>query len=75
MGPSMLSSNPLTLRPTLPFQSSVLSAVASVVSDSCKPTDYSRPGSSVHGTFQARVLKWVAIPFCIQSSRLANSFP
>ena len=25
--------------------------------------DYSPPGSSVHGTFQARVLEWVAIVF------------
>ena len=27
------------------------------------PMDYSRPGSSVHGIFQARVLVWVAIAF------------
>ena len=26
------------------------------------PTDYSSPGSSVHGIFQARILEWVAIP-------------
>ena len=25
--------------------------------------DYSRPGSSVHGILQARILNWVAIPF------------
>ena len=25
--------------------------------------DYSPPGSSVHGTLQARILEWVAIPF------------
>ena len=29
----------------------------------CDPMDYSPPGSSVHGIFQARVLKWVAIAF------------
>ena len=29
----------------------------------CSPTDCSLPGSSVHGIFQARVLKWVAISF------------
>ena len=29
----------------------------------CNPTDFSRPGSSVHGILQARVLEWVAIPF------------
>ena len=27
----------------------------------CDPVDCSRPGSSVHGIFQARVLEWVAI--------------
>ena len=27
------------------------------------PMDGSPPGSSVHGIFQARVLKWVAMPF------------
>ena len=29
----------------------------------CNPMDYSLPGSSVHGIFQARVLEWVAISF------------
>ena len=29
----------------------------------CDPMDYSPPGSSVHGTFQARILEWVAISF------------
>ena len=28
----------------------------------CKPMDYSLPGSSVHGIFQARILEWVAMP-------------
>ena len=27
------------------------------------PVDYSPPGSSVHGIFQARILEWVAISF------------
>ena len=27
------------------------------------PMDYSLPGSSIHGIFQARVLEWVAIAF------------
>ena len=27
----------------------------------CDPTDYSPPGSSVHGILQARVLEWVAM--------------
>ena len=29
----------------------------------CNPMDHSPPGSSIHGIFQARVLKWVAISF------------
>ena len=29
----------------------------------CDPMDYSLPGSSVHGIFQERILKWVAISF------------
>src|SRR5574341_1322857 len=29
----------------------------------CKPMDCSLPGSSVHGSLQARVLEWVAIAF------------
>ena len=29
----------------------------------CNPMDYSLPGSSVHGIFQARILKCIAIPF------------
>ena len=29
----------------------------------CSPMDYSLPGSCVHGTFQARILEWVAISF------------
>ena len=29
----------------------------------CDPVDCSLPGSSLHGIFQARILKWVAISF------------
>ena len=29
----------------------------------CDPMDWSPPGSSVHGIFQARVLEWVPIAF------------
>ena len=29
------------------------------------PMDYSLPGSSIHGIFQARVLEWVAIAFSV----------
>ena len=44
----------------------------SEVAQSCRtlsdPMDYSLPGSSVHGIFQARVLEWGAIAFSIQLS-------
>ena len=33
------------------------------------PMDYRPPGSPVHGIFQARTLKWVAIFFCKGSSQ------
>ena len=32
------------------------------------PMDYSLPGSSVHGIFQARVLEWGAIAFSIEAT-------
>ena len=38
----------------------------------CDPMDYSPPGSSVHGTLQARILEWVAISFP-REDFLANS--
>ena len=34
----------------------------------CDPMDYSLPGSSVHGSLQARILEWVAISFSRGSS-------
>ena len=34
----------------------------------CDPVDCSWPSSSVHGNLQARILKWVAIPFSRGSS-------
>ena len=34
----------------------------------CDPMDYSLPGSSVHGIFQAIVLEWIAISFSRESS-------
>ena len=41
----------------------------SEVAQSCPtlsdPMDYSLPGSSVHGVFQARVLEWGAIVECL----------
>ena len=42
----------------------------SIVSHSlCDPVDCSLPGSSLHGILQARILEWVAIPFCRGSSQ------
>ena len=35
--------------------------VLSCFSHVCDPMDYSLPGSSVHGIFQARILEWVAL--------------
>ena len=35
----------------------------------CNPMDFSLPGSSVYGVFQARVLEWVAISFSRGPSR------
>ena len=42
---------------------------AQVPSTLCKLMDYSPPSSSVCGTFQARMLEWVAIPFSKGSSQ------
>ena len=41
----------------------------------CNPTDWSLPGSSVHGIFQLRVLEWVAITFSRGSSPTQGSNP
>ena len=38
----------------------------------CNPIDCSSPGSSVHGTFQARILEWVAMPSSRGSSQLRD---
>ena len=50
----------------LPFPSPMHES-ESEVAQSCltpsDPMDCSLPGSSIHGIFQARVLKWVAIAF------------
>ena len=47
------------------------SSVAQSYPTLCDPKDCSLPGSSVHGSFQARTLEWVAISFsiiCLYSS-------
>ena len=47
----------------------------SVTSDSLQPPQTGPPGSSVHGTFQARILQWVAIPFTRGSCLTHGSNP
>ena len=44
------------------------SEVAQLCLTFCDPMDCSLPGSSVHGTFQAIVLEWIAISFSRGSS-------
>ena len=50
--------------------------VKSEVAQSCPtlsdPMDYSPPGSSIHGIFQARVLEWGAIAFSNEVSRIVK---
>ena len=41
----------------------------------CNPMDCSPPGSSVHCILQARILKWVAIPFSRGSSWMYPGLP
>ena len=38
----------------------------------CNPVDYSLPGPSVHETFQAKILEWVAISYSKESSQLRD---
>ena len=38
-------------------------SVAKLCPTLCSPVDYSPPGSSAHGIFQARILEWVAVSF------------
>ena len=47
--------------PWHPASSTCVCLVAQSYLALCDPLDYSPPGSSVHGIFQARMLEWVAI--------------
>ena len=47
----------------------ILSEVAQSCPTLCDPMDFSLPGSSIHGIFQARILEWVAISFSRGTSR------
>ena len=48
---------------TSPYTERVNVSVVQSCPTLCDPMDYSPPGSSIHGIFQARILEWVAIPF------------
>ena len=52
-----------TTEATQQQQQQVQSEVAQSCWTLCDPMDYSPPGSSVHGIFQARIPEWVAISF------------
>ena len=46
--------------------------VCSVMSNFCDPMNYSSPGFSVHGIFQARILEWTTISNSRGSSQLRD---
>ena len=50
----------------------VLSPLAQSCLTLCDPMHYSLPGSSVHGILQARILEWVAMPYCRGTSQPRN---
>ena len=50
-------------------------SVAQLCLTLCNLVDCSRPGSSVHGISQARILEWVAISFSRGSSRSWGRIP
>ena len=56
------------IQPTILLRSEWVSEVTQLCLTLFNPMDYSLPGSSVHGMFQARVLEWVAISFSRRSS-------
>ena len=53
----------LVLPPSFLMHSSMCVCVAQSWPTLCYPMDCSRPGSSLHGVFQARILEWSAISF------------
>ena len=54
------------------FDSGQFSSVAQSCLTPCNPMDCSRPGSSLYGLLQARVLEWGATSFSRGSSRLRD---
>ena len=53
----------------LSHPASVLCLVIQSCLTLCDPMGCSLPGSSVNGILQERILEWVAIPFCRESSQ------
>ena len=51
------------------FNLNICCLVAQSCSTLCNPMICSPPGSSVHGIFQGRILKWITIPFSRGFSR------
>ena len=51
----------MVMKTILIFFGVCVSADAQSCPTLCDPMDYSPPGSSVYGIFQARILEWVAI--------------
>ena len=50
------------------------SEVAQLCQTLSDPMDWSLPGSSVHGVFQARVLEWGAFAFSMNQAKLAKMY-
>ena len=65
----MAGSLPCSPETTTTLSTGSAAAAAAASLQSCPtlrdPMDYSLSGSSIHGTFQARVLEWVAIAFSV----------
>ena len=67
--PVILVTSPLCVRVCVCVCVCVLVAQSCLIL--CDPMDCTLPGSSVQGILQARILKWVAIPF----SRISRDLP
>ena len=53
----------------MPWDAGVHAKLLQLCLTLCNPMDYGLPGFSVHGIFQARIPKWVAVSFARGSSR------
>ena len=60
------------LEPSISMKVKVL--VAQSCLTLCNPVDCGLPGPSVHGILQARILKWVDIPFSRESSQPGSNW-